>query len=60
MAEFLVGPGIQAALEANDDSARSDEIFVLLTPGEKVSQVFGTKGIYYWMEHDNVVVRSAF
>lgn len=60
MAEFSVGPGVQAALEANQDEARSDEIFVILREGEKVSQTMARDGVYYWLERDNVVRRSAF
>lgn len=60
MADFNVGPGVQQSLADHGDEARSDEQFVILTNGEKVSQTFGRDAIYYWLEHDNVVQRSPF
>lgn len=60
MADFVVGPGVQAAIEANGDEARSDEMFIILTDGDKVSQTICRDSIMYWIERDNAVRRSPF
>jgi hypothetical protein len=60
MADFNVGPGVAQAIADNGDEARSDEQFVILTDGDKVSQTFGRDAIYYWLERDNSVKRSTF
>lgn len=60
MTDFNVGPGVQAALEANQDEARSDEQFIILTDGQKISQTFARDAVYYWLEADNSVKRSPF
>jgi hypothetical protein len=58
--DFSVGPGVAASIAEHNDEARSDELFVILTPGEKVSQTMGRDAVYYWLEHDNAVRRSPF
>jgi hypothetical protein len=58
--EWVIGPGVRAAMEATGDSARSDEIFVLLEEGNKVSQTFGSQAIYWWYESENAVKRCSF
>jgi hypothetical protein len=60
MADFVIGPGVREAIAAAGDEARSDEQFVILREGDKVSQTFGRDAVYYWLEHDNVVQRSPF
>jgi hypothetical protein len=60
MTNFSVGPGVAQALADNNDEARSDEIFVIGTPGEKISQTFGSSGIYWWYESENSVKRAPF
>jgi hypothetical protein len=60
MADFVIGPGVQEAIAAAGDEARSDEQFVILREGDKVSQTFGRDAVYYWLEHDNIVQRSPF
>jgi hypothetical protein len=60
MADFNLGPGVQQAMADNGDEPRSDEMFVILTEGDKVSQTFGRDAIYYWLERDNHVKRSPF
>lgn len=60
MAEYVIGPGVQQAIADNDDEPRSDEQFVILTPGDKVSQTFARDAVYYWLERDNTVKRSSF
>lgn len=60
MADFNIGPGVQQAMADNGDEARSDENFIILADGDKVSQTFGRDAIYYWLERDNSVKRSPF
>lgn len=60
MTEFVVGPGVAQAIADNGDEARSDEQFIILVDGEKVSQTFARDAIYYWLERDNSVKRSPF
>jgi hypothetical protein len=60
MTEFSVGPGVQQALDDNSDVARSDEQFIILREGDKVSMTFGSQGVYYWYESENAVKRCPF
>lgn len=57
---YVVGPGVEASIAENGDEARSDEQFVILTDGAKVSQTYGRDAIYYWLEQDNAVRRVPF
>jgi hypothetical protein len=58
--EFVIGPGVRQAMNDAGDSARSDEQFIILLDGDKVSQTFSNNAIYYWLERDNSVKRSTF
>lgn len=60
MPDFNVGPGVQQAIADNGDEARSDEQFIILVDGNKISQTFARDSIYYWIERDNSVKRSPF
>jgi hypothetical protein len=60
MSDWNIGPGVAQAIEDNGDEARSDEIFVLLEDGHKVSQTFGRDAIYYWYQEDNRTKRTPF
>jgi hypothetical protein len=60
MAEYSIGPGVAQAIADNADEARSDEQFIILREGEKVSETIARDAIYYWLEHDNVVRRTPF
>jgi hypothetical protein len=42
------------------DEPRSDEQYIILEEGHKVSQTFSNNAIYYWIEEDNAVRRSPF
>ena len=57
---FNVGEGVQAAVEANGAELRSDERFIILDEGHKVSMTFATDGVYYWYEEDNRTSRTPF
>lgn len=58
--DFVVGPGVRQAIEAAGDAARSDEQFIILAEGSKISQTFARDAIYYWMEADNATKRCPF
>lgn len=60
MTDYSVGPGVQQAIADNGDEARSDEQFVILTPGSKVSQTFGRDAVYWYYEEDNATRRCPF
>lgn len=60
MSDYVVGPGVLQAMADNGDEPRSDEQFVVLREGDKISQTFGMQGIYYWLERDNLVQKSPF
>lgn len=58
--DFSIGPGVQQSIADHQDEARSDEQFIILSDGDKISQTFGRDRIYYWMERDNLVKTSPF
>ena len=60
MTDFVLGPGVAGAIADNNDEARSDEQFIILAEGNKVSQTFGRDALYYYLEADNAVRRVPF
>ena len=60
MTEYAIGPGVAQAIADNGDEPRSDEQFIILTEGDKISQTFGRDAQYFWLERDNLVKRSPF
>jgi len=60
MTDYTIGPGVQQAMIDAGDEPRSDEQYVVLEPGHKVSQTFARDAIYYWIEEDNAVRRAPF
>lgn len=54
---FIVGPGVQAAIDENEDQARSNEMAMALTDGGEwaVTLTVGQNGLYYWIKEDNRV-----
>ncbi|HYW86938.1 MAG TPA: hypothetical protein VFB50_04165 [Chloroflexota bacterium] len=60
MPEFSVGPGVAQAIADDGGEARSDERFIILTDGDKVSMTMATTGVYYWYERDNTTFRTPF
>jgi hypothetical protein len=60
VAEYNIGPGVQAAIDDNGDEARSDEQYVILEPGRKVSLTLARDAQYWYYEEDNKVNRLAF
>lgn len=60
MSDWNIGPGVAQAIADAGDEARSDEQYVILEEGHKVSQTFARDAIYYWLEEDNAVRRAPF
>ena len=60
MTEYVLGPGVAQAIADAGDEPRSDEQFIILDPGHKVSQTFGLNGVYYYYEEDNRTARLPF
>jgi len=57
---FVVGPGVAQAIADNNAEARSDERYIIMDEGHKVSLTFATDGTYYWYEEDGTVQRCPF
>jgi len=55
MTDYNVGPGVAQAMADHGDEARSDEMFVINTEGQKISQTYGRDNQYFWLEVDNAV-----
>lgn len=60
MSDFVVGPGVQAAMDAAGDEARSDERYIIFDAGHQVSMTFGRDAVWNWTEEDNRVNRLPF
>jgi hypothetical protein len=57
---YVVGPGVAQAIADAQDEARSDEQYIVLEEGSKISQTFGRDAVYYWLQEDNAVRRVPF
>ena len=57
---FVVGPGVAQAMADHGDEARSDELYVVNTEGQKISTTYGRDAIYTWIEEDNAVRATPF
>jgi hypothetical protein len=60
MADFSIGPGVAQAIADAGDEARSDEQYVILDDGHKISQTFARDAIYWYYESENSVKRCPF
>jgi hypothetical protein len=60
MTDYVIGPGVQAAMAEAGDEPRSDEQYLILAAGRQISQTFGRDAIYYWLQEDGVVRRCPF
>jgi hypothetical protein len=58
--DYSIGPGVAQAIAANGDEPRSDERFIILDEGHKISMTFSTGGVYYWYQEDNRTQRCPF
>ena len=60
MTDWSIGPGVEQAIAENGDEPRSDEQFVILDEGHKISRTFGRDAVYYWYQEDNRTSRTPF
>lgn len=60
MSDYSIGPGVAQAIADNNDEARSDERYVILDEGNKVSLTLARDAQYWWYQLDNRVNRLPF
>jgi len=60
MTDYSIGPGVAQAISDSADEARSDEQYIVLEEGHKISQTFARDAVYYWLQEDNAVRRCPF
>lgn len=60
MTDYNIGPGVAQAIADNGDEARSDERYVIMDEGHKVSLTLGRDAQYWYYEEDNRVNRLPF
>lgn len=60
MSDFVVGPGVAQAIADAGDEPMSDEQFVILAEGHKISQTYGRDAVYWYYEEDNATRRCPF
>lgn len=60
MTDYNIGPGVQQAMTDAGDEPRSDEQYIILDPGHKISQTFGRDSVYWYFEEDSAVRRISF
>jgi hypothetical protein len=60
MTDYNIGPGVAQAIADNGDEARSDERYVILDEGSRVSLTLGRDAQYWYYEFDNKVNRLPF
>jgi hypothetical protein len=60
MSEYVIGPGVVQAITDNGDEPRSDERYVIMDEGHKVSLTLGRDAQYWYYEEDNRVNRLPF
>jgi hypothetical protein len=60
MSDYNIGPGVAQAIADNGDEARSDERYVIMEEGSKVSLTLGRDAQYWYYQSDNRVNRLPF
>lgn len=60
MSDYTIGPGVAEAIAAAGDEPRSDEMYIVLEEGHKVSQTIARDAIYYYLQEDNATRRVPF
>jgi len=60
VSEYNIGPGVQQSIAEHGDEARSDEQYIILEPGKKISLTLARDGQYWYYEEDNRVNRVPF
>jgi hypothetical protein len=57
---YVIGPGVAQAIADAQDEARSDERYIILDEGHKISLTLGRDGQYWYYEEDGRVNRVPF
>ena len=57
---YSIGPGVEQAITDSGDEPRSDEVYVVMDEGHKISRTFGKAAVYYYYEEDNLTQRLPF
>jgi len=60
MTDYTIGPGVRQAMADAGDEPRSDEQFIILREGHKISLTFGRDAQYFWYQEDNRTNRCPF
>jgi hypothetical protein len=60
MSDYSIGPGVAQAIADAGDEARSDERYIILDEGHRISLTFGRDATYFWYEEDGRVNRTPF
>ena len=60
MTDWNIGPGVAEAIAFNHDEARSDERYIILDEGHRISLTLARDAQYWWYEEDNRVNRCPF
>ena len=60
MTDWNIGPGVAQAIADNGDEARSDERYIIMDEGHRISLTFARDAQYFWYEEDNAVSRVPF
>lgn len=60
MTDWSIGPGVAQAIADNGDEARSDERYVIMDEGHRVSLTLARDAQYWYYEEDNAVNRVPF
>jgi hypothetical protein len=60
MSDYNIGPGVVQAMADAGDEPRSDEQYIILDPGHRISVTFSNNAQYFWLEEDNRVARQPF
>jgi hypothetical protein len=60
MSDYNIGPGVAQAITDNQDEARSDERYVIMDEGHRISLTLARDAQYWYYEEDNAVNRVPF
>jgi hypothetical protein len=60
MTDYSVGPGVAQAIADNSDEARSDERYLVMDEGNRISLTLARDAQYWYYESENAVKRCPF
>lgn len=60
MTDFSIGPGVAQAIADNGDEARSDERYIIMDEGNRISLTLARDAQYWYYESENSVKRAPF